>query len=177
MFLCVFIQSLEECESHGLPPTEQGRSDLEMKIEESKENIRKAEVCDFLSPADATLSAAWCWKHFCSCYLLRGVWKGPTDKRFTAVKIHSIFARACLTPSSGSFSQMSTSHDKNILLIMCNPTYCKHRWCKNQLCNHIPFHNVSCWNCLSTLHCQYYLDRAYTYFMKWLHCRALIRAL
>uniref|UniRef100_A0A3Q2YGQ6 F-BAR and double SH3 domains protein 2 n=1 Tax=Hippocampus comes TaxID=109280 RepID=A0A3Q2YGQ6_HIPCM len=39
-----YKRSLEECESHGLPPTEQGRSDLEMKIEESKENIRKAET-------------------------------------------------------------------------------------------------------------------------------------
>ncbi|KAM7399394.1 hypothetical protein PAMP_018667 [Pampus punctatissimus] len=37
-------QSLEECESHGLPPTEQGRADLEMKIEDTKENIRKAET-------------------------------------------------------------------------------------------------------------------------------------
>ncbi|XP_051933719.1 F-BAR and double SH3 domains protein 2-like isoform X3 [Hippocampus zosterae] len=39
-----YKRSLEECESHGMPPTEQGRSDLEMKIEESKENIRKAET-------------------------------------------------------------------------------------------------------------------------------------
>ncbi|XP_054649830.1 F-BAR and double SH3 domains protein 2-like isoform X2 [Dunckerocampus dactyliophorus] len=39
-----YKRSLEECESHGLPPTEQGRADLEMKIEESKENIRKAET-------------------------------------------------------------------------------------------------------------------------------------
>lgn len=45
MCLCCF-QSLEECESHGLPPTEQGRLDLELKIEDTKENIRKAEVCD-----------------------------------------------------------------------------------------------------------------------------------
>lgn len=47
--LCVCVcccQSLEECESHGLPPTEQGRLDLEMKIEDTKENMRKAEVCD-----------------------------------------------------------------------------------------------------------------------------------
>lgn len=42
---CCF-QCLEECESHGLPPTEQGRIDLEIKIEDTKENIRKAEVCD-----------------------------------------------------------------------------------------------------------------------------------
>nr|XP_057935014.1 F-BAR and double SH3 domains protein 2-like isoform X3 [Doryrhamphus excisus] len=39
-----YKRSLEECETHGLPPTEQGRADLEMKIEESKENIRKAET-------------------------------------------------------------------------------------------------------------------------------------
>ncbi|XP_042270378.1 F-BAR and double SH3 domains protein 2-like isoform X1 [Thunnus albacares] len=39
-----YKRSLEECESHGLPPTEQGRADLEMKIEDTKENIRKAET-------------------------------------------------------------------------------------------------------------------------------------
>ncbi|KAJ3590034.1 hypothetical protein NHX12_007991 [Muraenolepis orangiensis] len=38
-------RSLEECESHGLPSTEQGRLDLELKIEDTKECIRKAEVC------------------------------------------------------------------------------------------------------------------------------------
>uniref|UniRef100_A0A3Q3LN86 FCH and double SH3 domains 2 n=1 Tax=Mastacembelus armatus TaxID=205130 RepID=A0A3Q3LN86_9TELE len=37
-------RSLEECESHGLPPTEQGRLELEMKIEDTKESIRKAET-------------------------------------------------------------------------------------------------------------------------------------
>ncbi|XP_034025292.1 F-BAR and double SH3 domains protein 2-like isoform X3 [Thalassophryne amazonica] len=36
--------SLEECESHGLPPTEQTRADLELRIEDTKENIRKAET-------------------------------------------------------------------------------------------------------------------------------------
>ena len=46
LFVCVCcFQSLEECESHGLPVTEQGRLDLELKIEDTKENIRKAEVC------------------------------------------------------------------------------------------------------------------------------------
>lgn len=45
--MCDF-QCLEECESHGLPPTEQGRLDLEMKIEDTKENMRKAEVCQYL---------------------------------------------------------------------------------------------------------------------------------
>uniref|UniRef100_A0A669BRR4 FCH and double SH3 domains 2 n=1 Tax=Oreochromis niloticus TaxID=8128 RepID=A0A669BRR4_ORENI len=39
-----YKRSLEECESHGLPPTEQGRLDLEMKIEDTKENMRKAET-------------------------------------------------------------------------------------------------------------------------------------
>ncbi|KAL7401384.1 hypothetical protein ABVT39_027205 [Epinephelus coioides] len=39
-----YKRCLEECESHGLPPTEQGRLDLEMKIEDTKENIRKAET-------------------------------------------------------------------------------------------------------------------------------------
>ncbi|XP_058490090.1 F-BAR and double SH3 domains protein 2-like isoform X3 [Solea solea] len=39
-----YKRSLEECESHGLPTTEQGRLDLELKIEETKENIRKAET-------------------------------------------------------------------------------------------------------------------------------------
>ncbi|XP_077467404.1 F-BAR and double SH3 domains protein 2 isoform X2 [Stigmatopora argus] len=42
--IILYKRSLEESESHGLPPTEQGRVDLEMKIEESKENIRKAET-------------------------------------------------------------------------------------------------------------------------------------
>lgn len=49
MFVCVVFQCLEECDSHGLPPTEQGRLDLELKIEDTKENIRKAEVCQHLS--------------------------------------------------------------------------------------------------------------------------------
>uniref|UniRef100_A0A3Q0QZ23 FCH and double SH3 domains 2 n=1 Tax=Amphilophus citrinellus TaxID=61819 RepID=A0A3Q0QZ23_AMPCI len=39
-----YKRSLEECESHGLPPTEQGRLDLEMKIEDTKESMRKAET-------------------------------------------------------------------------------------------------------------------------------------
>ncbi|CAL8335113.1 unnamed protein product, partial [Boreogadus saida] len=38
-----YKRSLEECESHGLPSTEQGRLDLELKIEDTKECIRKAE--------------------------------------------------------------------------------------------------------------------------------------
>lgn len=45
--MCGF-QCLEECDSHGLPPTEQGRLDLELKIEDTKENMRKAEVCQHL---------------------------------------------------------------------------------------------------------------------------------
>uniref|UniRef100_A0A8C9YLJ7 F-BAR and double SH3 domains protein 2 n=1 Tax=Sander lucioperca TaxID=283035 RepID=A0A8C9YLJ7_SANLU len=39
-----YKRRLEECENHGLPPTEQGRLDLELKIEDTKENIRKAET-------------------------------------------------------------------------------------------------------------------------------------
>ncbi|KAF7219058.1 F-BAR and double SH3 domains protein 2 isoform X1 [Nothobranchius furzeri] len=39
-----YKRSLEECESHGLPPTEQGRLDLELKIEDTKEMMRKAET-------------------------------------------------------------------------------------------------------------------------------------
>ncbi|KAM4627991.1 F-BAR and double SH3 domains protein 2 [Polymixia lowei] len=39
-----YKRSLEECESHGVPPTEQSRADLELKIEDTKENIRKAET-------------------------------------------------------------------------------------------------------------------------------------
>ncbi|KAM6931705.1 F-BAR and double SH3 domains protein 2 isoform 2-T3 [Lycodopsis pacificus] len=39
-----YKRCLEECESHGLPSTEQGRLDLELKIEDTKENIRKAET-------------------------------------------------------------------------------------------------------------------------------------
>uniref|UniRef100_A0A4W4HL80 FCH and double SH3 domains 2 n=1 Tax=Electrophorus electricus TaxID=8005 RepID=A0A4W4HL80_ELEEL len=35
---------LEECERQGTPPTEQSRNDLEFKMEEAKENIRKAET-------------------------------------------------------------------------------------------------------------------------------------
>ena len=44
----LFLQCLEECDSHGLPPTEQGRLDLELKMEDTKENMRKAEVCMLL---------------------------------------------------------------------------------------------------------------------------------
>nr|XP_023994403.1 F-BAR and double SH3 domains protein 2-like [Salvelinus alpinus] len=40
-----YKRSLEECETLGVPQTEQGRLDLELKIEDTKENIRKAEVC------------------------------------------------------------------------------------------------------------------------------------
>ncbi|XP_060929470.1 F-BAR and double SH3 domains protein 2-like [Limanda limanda] len=39
-----YKRSLEECESHGLPNTEQGRLDLELKIEDTKENMRQAET-------------------------------------------------------------------------------------------------------------------------------------
>uniref|UniRef100_A0AAZ3NQF4 F-BAR and double SH3 domains protein 2 n=1 Tax=Oncorhynchus tshawytscha TaxID=74940 RepID=A0AAZ3NQF4_ONCTS len=39
-----YKRSLEECETLGVPQTEQGRLDLELKIEDTKENIRKAEV-------------------------------------------------------------------------------------------------------------------------------------
>ncbi|XP_041734080.2 F-BAR and double SH3 domains protein 2-like isoform X3 [Coregonus clupeaformis] len=35
---------LEECETLGVPQTEQGRLDLELKMEDTKENIRKAET-------------------------------------------------------------------------------------------------------------------------------------
>lgn len=47
----LYFQCLEECESHGLPPSEQGRLDLELKIEDTKENMRKAEVCIILVPS------------------------------------------------------------------------------------------------------------------------------
>ncbi|XP_056906725.1 F-BAR and double SH3 domains protein 2-like isoform X3 [Takifugu flavidus] len=39
-----YKRCLEECDSHGLPPTEQGSLDLELKIEDTKENMRKAEI-------------------------------------------------------------------------------------------------------------------------------------
>uniref|UniRef100_A0A3B4AD13 F-BAR and double SH3 domains protein 2 n=1 Tax=Periophthalmus magnuspinnatus TaxID=409849 RepID=A0A3B4AD13_9GOBI len=39
-----YKKSLEDCESHGLPTTEQGRADLELKIEDTKESIRKSET-------------------------------------------------------------------------------------------------------------------------------------
>uniref|UniRef100_A0AAZ3S2G0 F-BAR and double SH3 domains protein 2 n=1 Tax=Oncorhynchus tshawytscha TaxID=74940 RepID=A0AAZ3S2G0_ONCTS len=39
-----YKRSLEECETLGVPQTEQGRLDLELKIEDTKESIRKAEV-------------------------------------------------------------------------------------------------------------------------------------
>ncbi|XP_074536044.1 F-BAR and double SH3 domains protein 2 isoform X3 [Halichoeres trimaculatus] len=39
-----YKRCLEECESHGLPLTEQGRLDLELKIEDTKESMRKAET-------------------------------------------------------------------------------------------------------------------------------------
>lgn len=44
--LCFFYwQTLEECETLGTPTTEQSRNELEFRIEEAKEKIRKAEVC------------------------------------------------------------------------------------------------------------------------------------
>ncbi|XP_031647047.1 F-BAR and double SH3 domains protein 2 isoform X2 [Oncorhynchus kisutch] len=39
-----YKRSLEEYETLGVPQTEQGRLDLELKIEDTKENIRKAET-------------------------------------------------------------------------------------------------------------------------------------
>lgn len=39
-----YKKSLEDCESHGMPSTEQGRADLELKIEDTKESIRKSET-------------------------------------------------------------------------------------------------------------------------------------
>uniref|UniRef100_A0A8D3B9Q7 F-BAR and double SH3 domains protein 2 n=1 Tax=Scophthalmus maximus TaxID=52904 RepID=A0A8D3B9Q7_SCOMX len=48
-----YKRSLEECESLGLPATEQGRLDLELRIEDTKENIRKAETIKL--KADARL--------------------------------------------------------------------------------------------------------------------------
>ncbi|XP_064856597.1 F-BAR and double SH3 domains protein 2-like isoform X2 [Oncorhynchus nerka] len=39
-----YKRSLEECETLGVPQTEQGRLDLELKIEDTKESIRKAET-------------------------------------------------------------------------------------------------------------------------------------
>ncbi|XP_072318040.1 F-BAR and double SH3 domains protein 2-like isoform X5 [Eucyclogobius newberryi] len=39
-----YKKSLEDSETHGLPSTEQGRADLELKIEDTKESIRKSET-------------------------------------------------------------------------------------------------------------------------------------
>uniref|UniRef100_A0A8C2I941 FCH and double SH3 domains 2 n=1 Tax=Cyprinus carpio TaxID=7962 RepID=A0A8C2I941_CYPCA len=39
-----YKRTLEECETLGTPPTEQSRNELEFRIEEIKENIRKAET-------------------------------------------------------------------------------------------------------------------------------------
>ncbi|XP_051953464.1 F-BAR and double SH3 domains protein 2-like isoform X1 [Xyrauchen texanus] len=39
-----FQRIVEECETLGTPPTEQNRNELEFRIEEAKENIRKAET-------------------------------------------------------------------------------------------------------------------------------------
>ncbi|XP_058243398.1 F-BAR and double SH3 domains protein 2-like isoform X1 [Hemibagrus wyckioides] len=39
-----YKRALEECERQGTPPTEQSRNDLEFKIEEAREHIRKAET-------------------------------------------------------------------------------------------------------------------------------------
>ncbi|XP_049339282.1 F-BAR and double SH3 domains protein 2 isoform X2 [Astyanax mexicanus] len=39
-----YKRTLEECERQGTPPSEQSRNDLEFRIEEAKENIRKAET-------------------------------------------------------------------------------------------------------------------------------------
>lgn len=96
MELCVCVccfQCLEECEGHGLPPTEQGRLDLEMKIEDTKENIRKAEVSDsrcwhvflitqmiiigyvpFAQSVSAFEPDPFCVKFACSPYLLGFIW-------------------------------------------------------------------------------------------------------
>uniref|UniRef100_A0AAV2J075 Uncharacterized protein n=1 Tax=Knipowitschia caucasica TaxID=637954 RepID=A0AAV2J075_KNICA len=38
-----YKKSLDDCETHGLPTTEQGRADLEIKMEDTKECIRKSE--------------------------------------------------------------------------------------------------------------------------------------
>uniref|UniRef100_A0A671XYX2 F-BAR and double SH3 domains protein 2 n=1 Tax=Sparus aurata TaxID=8175 RepID=A0A671XYX2_SPAAU len=85
-----YKRCLEECESHGLPPTEQGRLDLEMKIEDTKENMRKAETIKLKAEArldllrqvgvavDTWLKSAMnqvcvlskCWRrliHVCEC--------------------------------------------------------------------------------------------------------------
>uniref|UniRef100_A0A671R460 F-BAR and double SH3 domains protein 2-like n=1 Tax=Sinocyclocheilus anshuiensis TaxID=1608454 RepID=A0A671R460_9TELE len=39
-----YKRALEECETLGTPPTEQSRNELEFRIEEAKESIRKAET-------------------------------------------------------------------------------------------------------------------------------------
>ncbi|XP_063061417.1 F-BAR and double SH3 domains protein 2-like isoform X2 [Engraulis encrasicolus] len=39
-----YKRALEECETLGMPPTEQGRNDMELRIEDAKEAIRKAET-------------------------------------------------------------------------------------------------------------------------------------
>lgn len=61
-------QALEECETLGTPPTEQSRIELEFRIEEAKENIRKAEVMRAarLSPFAHTCDIL---KHVCTCFL------------------------------------------------------------------------------------------------------------
>ncbi|XP_046892425.1 F-BAR and double SH3 domains protein 2-like isoform X1 [Hypomesus transpacificus] len=39
-----YKRTLEECETHGVSPSEQARSELELRIEEARENMRKAEI-------------------------------------------------------------------------------------------------------------------------------------
>uniref|UniRef100_A0A8C6WTH2 F-BAR and double SH3 domains protein 2 n=1 Tax=Neogobius melanostomus TaxID=47308 RepID=A0A8C6WTH2_9GOBI len=50
-----YKKSLEDCESHGMPSTEQGRADLELKIEDTKENIRKSETIKLKAEAKLDL--------------------------------------------------------------------------------------------------------------------------
>uniref|UniRef100_A0A4W6BQ78 FCH and double SH3 domains 2 n=1 Tax=Lates calcarifer TaxID=8187 RepID=A0A4W6BQ78_LATCA len=71
-----YKRSLEECESHGLPATEQGRLDLEMKIEDTKENIRKAETIKLKAEARLDLLRQSAMNQV--CFVFNGRERGTT---------------------------------------------------------------------------------------------------
>lgn len=80
-------QALEECETLGTPPTEQSRIELEFRIEEAKENIRKAEVMRAarLSPFAHTCDIL---KHAC-CVFVRLTQKEKFSGMITLLFLYS----------------------------------------------------------------------------------------
>lgn len=60
------LKALEEYDTHGVVPTEQSRIELEQKVEEAKENIRKAEVC-----LEGQCRPFWLWFYLVKFYILK----------------------------------------------------------------------------------------------------------